>query len=86
MDKRGRPGFVEFTLEIQIEVAEYLTQHGQKVIEGLQRAVTRYHRNLPVAPSKNEKSHDDIYVERQNEFKAICRTGYRLLRFVLYEL
>ena len=55
MDKRGRPGFVEFTLEIQIEVAEYLTQHGQKVIEGLQRAVTRYNRNSPVASSKMKR-------------------------------
>ena len=28
MDKRGRPGFVEFTLEIPVEVSEHLSQHG----------------------------------------------------------
>ncbi len=60
MDKRGCLGFVEFTIEIPIEVAEHLTQHGQNFIDGLQRAVIRYNRNSSVDPSINEKTYEPL--------------------------
>ena len=80
MDKRGRPGFVTFTLDIPIEVAEYLTKHGQEVINGLQRAVTRYHQNPPIDPAKGQKTAEDLAGDRRAIFKAHGRNGYRRYR------
>ncbi len=80
MDKRGRPGFVEFTLEIPIEIAEHLIKHSQEIVRELTQVVKRYHQNPPVSSSKTEKSAEEIVCDRQNDLKIIGRVGYRLFR------
>jgi len=58
MDKRGRPGYVNFTIEIPIETVEYPLGHGNNFINKLKRAVSQYHSDPCPDPAKAQKTRE----------------------------
>jgi len=76
MSKRARDGYVTLTLEIPIEIAEWLGTHGESLGQMARVAVTQARYNSEI----DKASREERSKKHQVEFWALGRLGYRQLR------